>query len=106
MGQWNITIASTSILDSFEYAWDIEINQLGYELPTSADTYLFNVYIGDSGGGTPGGYGLCWIFHRFDNQGYPMIVIAKQTVTDQDYMDFTIAHENVLSCIARANQSL
>ena len=45
-----------NILDSFEYAWDIEINQLGYEMPTSADTYLFNVYVGDTGGGAPQGY--------------------------------------------------
>ena len=81
-----------NILDSFEYSWDIEVNQLGYEIPTSADTYLFNVYIGDSGGGTPGGYGAAGYFTG-DNQGYPMIVIAKQTVIDQDYMDFTIAHE-------------
>ena len=34
-----------NVLDSFEYAWNIEINQLNYEIPTAADTYLFNVYI-------------------------------------------------------------
>ena len=90
-------------IHSFEYSWDIEINQLGYEIPTSADTTCSIVYIGDSGGGTPGGYGAAGYFSG-DNQGYPMIVIAKQTVTDQYYMDFTIAHE--FFRLARKNQSL
>ena len=35
---------------------------------------------------------------------YPMIVIAKQTVTDQDYMDFTIAHEFFHALQGRTNR--
>ena len=91
------------LLDSFEYSWDIEVNQLGYDTPSTADTYLFNIYIGDSGGGTPGGYGAAGYFTG-DNQGYPMIVIAKQTVLDQDYMDFTIAHEFFHALQGRTNR--
>ena len=34
-----------TVLDSFEYAWDIEVGQMGYDAPTSSDTYLFNIYI-------------------------------------------------------------
>ena len=92
-----------NILDSFEYSWDIEINQLGYEMPTSADTYLFNVYIGDSGGGAPQGYGAAGYFTG-DNQGYPMIVIAKQTVMDEGYLDFTVAHEFFHALQGRTNR--
>ena len=92
-----------NILDSFEYAWDIEIDQLGYEMPTSADTYLFNVYVGDSGGGAPQGYGAAGYFTG-DNQGYPMIVIAKQTVMDEGYLDFTVAHEFFHALQGRTNR--
>ena len=81
-----------SVLDSFEYSWDVEVNQLGYDQPSSTETYLFNIYIGDSGGNSPGGYGAAGYFTG-DNQGYPMIVLAKQTLTDEYYLDSTIAHE-------------
>lgn len=91
------------ILDSFEYSWNIEVNQLDYDAPSTTDTYLFNVYIGDSGSSTPGGYGAAGYFTG-DNQGYPMIVIAKQTVLDQDYMDFTIAHEFFHALQGRTNR--
>ena len=83
--------------------WDIEINQLGYEMPTSADTYLFNVYIGDTGSGAPQGYGAAGYFTG-DNQGYPMIVIAKQTVMDEGYLDFTVAHEFFHALQGRTNR--
>ncbi len=81
-----------TILDSFEFAWSIEVGQMDYEPPTSTETYLFNVYIGDSGGSSPDGYGAAGYFTG-DNQGYPMIVIAKQTLEDEYYMHSTIAHE-------------
>lgn len=81
-----------TVLDSFEYAWNSEVNQMGYDAPSTTDTYLFNIYIGDSGGGAPQGYGAAGYFTG-DNQGYPMIVIAKQTIQDEYYLHSTIAHE-------------
>lgn len=91
------------VLDSFEYSWEVEINQLGYQTPSSADTYLFNIYIGDSGNSTPGGYGAAGYFTG-DNQGYPMIVLAKQTILDEYYLDSTIAHEFFHALQGRTNR--
>jgi len=78
-------------LDAFEVAWEIEVGQMGYLQPTATDQYLFNVYIGDSGSGTPSSYGAAGYFSG-DEEGYPMIVIAKDTV-ESEYMPSTVAHE-------------
>ena len=79
------------ILDAFETAWEVEVEQMGYLQPTATEQYLFNVYIGDSGSGTPQSYGAAGYFSG-DEEGYPMIVIAKETV-GSDFMAQTVAHE-------------
>ena len=91
------------VLDSFEYSWNVEIAQMGYEAPATTDSYLFNIYIGDSGSGTPAGYGAAGYFTG-DQQGFPMIVLAKQTVWDEYYLDGTIAHEFFHALQSRTNR--
>jgi hypothetical protein len=81
-----------NVLDLFEIAWEIEHEQMGYEAPVGSDDYYFNIYIGDSGGGTPGGFGAAGYF-TLDQEGYPLIVIAKNTLSVPDYLHTTIAHE-------------
>lgn len=79
------------LLEAFELAWDVEVNQMGYLQPVATDQYLFNVYIGDSGGGAPSSYGAAGYFSS-DDEGYPMIVIAEETV-GSEYVAQTVAHE-------------
>ena len=80
-----------NILTAMEVAWDSEINDLGYLPPVGTDQYYFNVYIGDTGSGTPDGYGAAGYFTQ-DSEGFPMIVIAK-TTAQSEYLDMTAAHE-------------
>ncbi len=77
---------------AFEAAWTEEISVQGHPLPTGADTYRFNVYIGDSGGGTPSGSGAAGYFW-YDEEGWPMVVVAADTLRDGAYADITAAHE-------------
>jgi len=77
---------------AFEETWLIEIDTQGHPLPTGADTWRFNVYIGSSGGGTPtdgGAAGYFW----YDSNGWPMIVVGAGTLDNGDYADITAAHE-------------
>jgi len=80
------------LAEAFEDAWLEEIHIQGHPVPTGADDYLFNVYIGDSGGGTPSGYGAAGYFTS-DSRGWPMVVVAAGTLDDRDYADITAAHE-------------
>ena len=68
------------LLDAFELAWQVEILEMGYLQPVATDQYLFNVYIGDSGGGAPSSYGAAGYF-TVDDDGYPMIVIAGEILS-------------------------
>jgi hypothetical protein len=80
------------LLTAFEAAWAEEIGVQGHPLPLGADAWRFNVYIGDSGGGAPSGYGSAGYFYN-DDEGQPMVVVAASTLDDPDYADITAAHE-------------
>ena len=80
------------ILDSFEYAWEREITDMGHPAPLYSDIYKFNVYIGDSGGGTPSSYGAAGYYYD-DREGYPMIVLNRDIVRDGYTVPTTSAHE-------------
>lgn len=77
---------------AFEDAWDEEVRVQGHPVPVGSDTFRFNVYIGDSGGGTPPGYGTGGYF-EVDNEGYPQIVVSAATLDTPDFADITAAHE-------------
>lgn len=80
------------LIAAFEDAWQIEIEEMGHPAPPGTDRYLFNVYIGDSGSGTPDGYGAAG-YYSADPDGYPMVVIAADTLSDLAYTEITAAHE-------------
>ena len=80
------------LADAFEASWLEEILVQGHPVPTGADDYRFNIYIGDSGGGTPAGYGAAGYFTS-DRDGWPMVVVAAETLDNPDYADITAAHE-------------
>lgn len=104
--RWGSGISSaeaSAVLDAFEYAWEVEVGEMGYDVPDTTDTYLFNVYIGETGSNTPNSYGAAGYFN-IDTQGYPYIVLAKTTITNEYYLDSTIAHEFFHALQARTNR--
>lgn len=80
------------ILDDFEHAWSIEVTEMEHPEPLYADVYKFNVYIGDTGGGTPSSYGAAGYYYT-DREGYPMIVLNRDTVSSGYGLPSTTAHE-------------
>ena len=81
-----------ALLDAFEDGWAVEIETMAHPAPPSTDTYLFNVYIGNTGSDTPDDYGAAGYYNP-DDDGYPMIVIAQDTLKDAAYMEITAVHE-------------
>lgn len=86
------------MLGGFEDGWAKLIGEMSHTPPTGTGTYLFNVYIGNTGGPSPdisGAAGYTYI----DNDGYPYIVIAPEIVdyyNTEDYAaygDHTMVHE-------------
>ena len=41
------------VLDLFEHAWEVMVSDWEHLPPWGTEDYLFNVYIGDTGDGTP-----------------------------------------------------
>lgn len=98
----NETYSQTTIdrmLEGFELGWQTLIAQMQFAQPTGTDTYLMNVYIGNTGGNAPtipdyaGGYA------DIDGEGYPMMVIHPnlipyfETPGYEEYGDQTMIHE-------------
>lgn len=91
------TIA-TNALASLEEGWAVEIAQLGHPVPTGSETYLLNVYIGNSGNGAPD-INFDGAYANVDGQGYPYIVLSP-SITEyfgmpgyEGYAATTAVHE-------------
>jgi uncharacterized protein (TIGR03382 family) len=82
----------TELGEHFEYIWQVEVEELGWPAPLTTDTYKFNIYIGDSGEGSPPSYGYAGYFW-YDSVGYPAITLNKDGLTDFDSIAGTAAHE-------------
>lgn len=82
----------TALLDAFEAAWAVEIEAMAHPGPAGSDTTLFNVYIGDTGDGAPSGYGAGG-YYWTDDEGWPMVVVARDSLYDTGYADVVAAHE-------------
>lgn len=88
-------IAETAVdrlLNALETAWDVQIDELGHAPPYGTSDAYFNVYIGDSDPALPPGHGAAG-YYTADRQGWPMIVVAAETLERGDYADITAAHE-------------
>ncbi|MFZ5481962.1 MAG: DUF6055 domain-containing protein [Myxococcota bacterium] len=81
-----------ALLASFETAWAEEIEAWGMPQPRGTESSLFNVYVGDTGDGTPSSYGAGGYYDR-DDDGYPFVVIARDSLRDAAYAQSTAAHE-------------
>lgn len=82
-----------ALLDAFEASWDVQIGVLGHQAPSGSDDWLFNVYVGSTGDGTPSDYGAAGYYFT-DREGWPMVVINTTTARDpEDYGRAVVAHE-------------
>jgi hypothetical protein len=79
-------------LDALEDAWRVQIDEMQHSRPYGTEQYLFNVYIGDTGNGAPPGYGAAG-YYTTDRDGWPMIVIARDSLEDSDWTRITASHE-------------
>lgn len=85
------TSTADQILDTFEVTWDRVMVDMAYTPPQGSDTYKFNIYIGSSGSGGPGGYGSA--YYSGDPDGYPMVVVTQGTYDDPGFGRVVGAHE-------------
>lgn len=83
--------AALTLLSALEESWDVQVQQWSLDAPPGTDQFLFNVYIGDSGDGTPPTYDVNYF--SYDSDDYPMIVLHPGNLDDPDYAATTIAHE-------------
>ena len=80
-----------AVLALFETAWSVEIDQMGHAPPAGAATWRFNVYLGDTGDGTPPTYGYAG-YYTVDAEGWPMVVLNPAALAG-GYASGTTAHE-------------
>jgi len=88
----DVTDDAQSLLDSFETAWTLYSETMGMPFPTTTDAYKFSVYIGDSGSGLPSAYGAGG-YSTYDRDGYPIIVIAMDYLSDHAWTSTSSVHE-------------
>ena len=82
-----------TMLDALEHAWTTEVEEMSYPAPARTEDWLFNVYVGDSGDGAPPSNGAAG-YATFDEEGYPMLVLAQDIVAAGDsFAESTCAHE-------------
>jgi MYXO-CTERM domain-containing protein len=81
-----------ALLDAFEAAWAVQVDEMDFEAPVGSKDYRFNVYIGDSGPDTLSGHGAAGYF-SYDEEGWPLIVIAKASLNADDDGAGTAVHE-------------
>ncbi|MEL6341978.1 MAG: DUF6055 domain-containing protein [Myxococcota bacterium] len=87
-------ITAQAVLDAFELAWTVEVEEMGYPAPLYADTTKVNVYLGQTGGNVPAISGGVGGYYTLDDEGYPMLVLSDTAYTYLNgYGDAVIAHE-------------
>ncbi|MEN9787797.1 MAG: hypothetical protein RLZZ299_3061 [Pseudomonadota bacterium] len=80
------------MLAAFERAWTVQIEEMGHAAPDGTEAFLFNVYIGDTGGNAPSASGTAGYYTR-DGEGYPFIVLSREVLSDGPWYRGTAAHE-------------
>jgi hypothetical protein len=81
-----------AFLDALERAWSVEVGDMGHPAPDGTGEWLFNVYVGDTGDGTPSALGAGGYYNR-DPEGFPMIVVGRDSLRYPEYLRETAAHE-------------
>mgnify|MGYP001280136222 FL=1 len=81
-----------ALLEAFEAAWSVQVDDMEYDAPVGTKDYRFNVYIAESGPNSLNSYGAAGYF-SYDHDGWPMIVIAKASLSAPDDGAGTAVHE-------------
>ncbi len=79
---------STALQD----AWATQIDAMGHPAPPSSDSTRINVYIGDTGGGTPSSFGAGGYFTP-DAEGYPILVVNPASLDEPAWTRVVALHE-------------
>ncbi len=79
------------MLEAFEGAWSHHVDELGYPPPAGCETDKFNVYIGNTGSGTPAttATGYFWT----DDEGIPYVVFNRTSLGVPGYTEPLAVHE-------------
>ena len=80
------------ILESLERSWQYQIETLSFPAPVGTEQYYFNVYLGDTGSGTPPDYGVSGYYYT-DPDGFPMVVLGGYVVENFASGKTTVPHE-------------
>ena len=80
------------IMEALETSWNHQLEIMGHAAPYGTDDYLFNVYVGDSGGCAPSARGVGG-YYTTDDEGWPIIVLSQGVFNNLDYGQTTVAHE-------------
>ena len=80
------------ILQAFELSWQYQIDELAFPAPSGTDQYYFNVYLGDTGSGTPPDYDVSGYYYT-DPEGMPMVVLGEYVVQNFASGKTTVPHE-------------
>jgi len=80
------------IMEALETSWDHQLDIMGHAAPYGTSDYLFNVYVGDSGGCAPSARGVGG-YYTTDVEGWPIIVLSQGVFSNVDYGQTTVAHE-------------
>ena len=90
---WTPNTAGLAVLaEALEDAWLTEIETMAHPAPWSTSTVLMNVYIGDTGGGTPSAFGAGGYFSP-DDEGYPMLVVNSASLDEPSWTRVVAIHE-------------
>ncbi|MFT7517971.1 MAG: hypothetical protein ACI9MC_000095 [Kiritimatiellia bacterium] len=81
-----------SLMQSLDTSWEVEIDDMEHQAPKGSTEYLFNVYIGNSGGSTPS-IDRAAAYYTRDRDGWPMIVVHPNTLDNREFLQITAAHE-------------
>jgi hypothetical protein len=80
------------LLEHFELAWRVQVDEMGHTAPYGTSAFFFNVYVGDTGDGTPSSYGAGG-YQTYDADGWPMVVVARNSFVDPNFLEHTAVHE-------------
>jgi len=80
------------VLDAFESAWSVQVEERDFQAPVGSKDYRFNVYIAESGQNTLSSHGAAGYF-SYDSEGWPLIVLAKASLGAEDGGAGTVVHE-------------
>lgn len=78
---------------ALEDSWAIQIDRDKYPLPRGADTYLVNVYIGNTHERAPQIFSNARAYVDTDEEGYTRIVVSPKLLAQEEDLKTTAAHE-------------